>query len=58
MHLSNGRAFEVRHPDQVIVMRSRLVYGGGVDDAFPDHLEHVALVHIVQVEELASEAAS
>jgi len=52
LHLSNGRVFEIRHPDQAIVMRSRVVIGAGSGDDLPDHLEHVALVHIVQIEEL------
>lgn len=56
IHLSNGRVFEIRHPDQAIVMLSRVVIGSGSADGLPDHLEHVALSHIVQLEEVPSVA--
>ena len=52
MHLSKGRVFEIRHPDQAIVMPSRVVVGAGSQNGLPDHLEPIALVHIVQLEEM------
>ncbi len=54
MHLSNGRMHEIRHPDMAIVLHSRVVIGAGGRNGIPDHLEHVALVHIVQIEEMSS----
>lgn len=58
MYLTDGRSYEIRHPDQVIVLRSRVVVGVGGDNGVPDHIEHVALIHIVRIEELDSERSS
>lgn len=52
IHTTEGLAYEIRHPDQVIVLRSRVVIGVGGGDGVPDHLEHVALLHVVRIEEL------
>ncbi len=46
------RTYDIRHPDQVIVLRSRLVIGVGGRNGTADHLEHLALIHVVRVEEL------
>jgi len=54
IHLTDGRTYEIRHPDQVIVLRSRIVVGVGGDNGVPEHTEHVALIHIVRIEELHS----
>ena len=52
IHTTEGLAYEIRHPDQVIVLRSRVVIGVGGENGVPDHLEHVALLHVVRIEEL------
>lgn len=57
LHLSNGRVFDVRHPDQAIVLRSRVIVGVPKNKEFADHVEHIALVHIAQIEEIPAEAA-
>ncbi len=49
---TDGRTYEIRHPDLVIVLRSRIVIGVGGEDGVPDHTEHIALLHIVRIEEL------
>jgi hypothetical protein len=51
---TDGRTFDVNHPDQAIVLRSRVVLASGGDSVVPDHLEHLALVHVVRIEELGS----
>jgi len=51
IHMTGGEVYDIRHPDQAIVMRSRVVVGAGAKNGVPDHLEHLALVHIVRVEE-------
>jgi hypothetical protein len=53
---SNGRTYDVRHPDQAIVLRTRVVLGTGGDSLVPDHLEHLELVHIVRLDELDSDS--
>jgi hypothetical protein len=50
---TEGKAYEIRHPDQMIVLRSRVVLAVGADESDPDRTEHIALLHIVRVEALA-----
>ncbi len=50
--LTDGRTYDVGHPDQVIVLRSRAVIGVGGENGLPDRVEHVSLIHIVRIEEL------
>lgn len=54
IHVTGGQTYDVHHPDQVIVLRSRVVVGVGGENGVPDHVEHAALVHIARVEELQS----
>jgi len=49
---TEGRSYDVRHPDQIIVMKSRIIVGVGADGSLPDHAEHIALLHIVRLEHL------
>jgi hypothetical protein len=49
---TEGRTCEIRHPDQVIVLRSRVVVAAGGENGVPDHLEHIALLQVVRTEEL------
>jgi hypothetical protein len=55
---TDGRTYDVRHPDQALVLRSRVILplpsGAGVAEGS----EHLALVHIVRAEELPQEPAS
>lgn len=55
IHVTDGKSYDIAHPDQIIVLRSRAVVGAGNDNGFAERLEHIALVHIVRLEELASE---
>lgn len=57
IHITDGRTYEIRHPDQLIVLRSRLVLGVAGDGGVPEHLEHLSFLHVVRVEELPSESA-
>ena len=57
IHLTGGKTYDVVHPDQVIVFRSRIIIGVGDENGIPEHAEHVALIHIVRIEELQSEVA-
>ncbi len=58
IHVTDCHAYDLRHPDQVIVLRSRVVVAVGADQGVADHVEHVALIHIARVEQLESEASS
>ena len=54
VHLSDGRTFDIHHPEFVFVLRSRLDIGVADNSGseFPDRTERCALLHIVSVEEL------
>jgi len=58
IYATDGRTYDIRHPDQVIVLQSRVVIGTGGGNGVPEHVEHLALLHVVRLEELASEAPS
>ena len=55
IYVTDGQTYDIRHPDQIIVLRSRAVVGAGSDSDFPEHLEHIALVHIVRIKEVSPE---
>jgi len=54
IHMTDGQAFEIRHPDNVLVLRTRVVVGVPADTStgIPDRAEHCALLHVVRIEEL------
>lgn len=52
IHITDGSMYDVVHPDQIIVLRSRAVLAVGGSNGVPDRLEHVGLVHVVRLEEL------
>jgi hypothetical protein len=54
---TNGKSHELRHPDQVLVVCSRLAIGVGDAYGIHDHAEHVALMHVVRIEEMQGETA-
>ncbi|MFO0929227.1 MAG: hypothetical protein U0736_19755 [Gemmataceae bacterium] len=55
IHTTDGRTFDVRHPEMVLVM-SRTVVVGIYDTqknaTFPERSETIALIHIVSLEPL------
>jgi hypothetical protein len=54
IHLTDGRQFDIYHPDRVLVLRGRVDIGVAPDPASDilDRVEHCSLLHIVRVEEL------
>ncbi|MBA3314702.1 MAG: hypothetical protein H0T47_15625 [Planctomycetaceae bacterium] len=54
VHMSDGRTFDIRHPDQALVARTRLVVGVGAGPmtGVADHLEHLSFIHITGLEEM------
>ncbi|MGL4554162.1 MAG: hypothetical protein ACRC33_23610 [Gemmataceae bacterium] len=48
---ADGRTYDIRHPDQGLVLRTRVVLGIPAADGVPDGTEHLALDHIVRVGE-------
>lgn len=56
--VSDGRVYDIRHPDQVIPLWSRVVIGIGEKNGIPEHLEHISMTHIVRLEEIQSPKGS
>jgi hypothetical protein len=52
LHVSDGAAYDIRHPEQVLVTRRAAHVGVGGDGPIPDHAVIVALVHVSRLEEL------
>ncbi len=60
IHMSDGRKFDIRHPDQALLARTRLVVGVGTDPrtGVPDHIEHLSFIHMTGIEEMAAVSRS
>jgi hypothetical protein len=57
VHLSNGQAFDIRHPELAVVGRSTMFIGLPAPDLPPstyDFFEIIALMHINRLEPLPS----
>jgi hypothetical protein len=57
LHMTDGRKFEVHHPDQLMVLKSVFVIPVG-NGTLPDRAEYCSLLHLVRVEELSPASAS
>jgi len=58
IHVTDGTRYDVRHPDRIIVLRSRAVLAVGGENGVPEQLEHVSLLHVVRIEELPTETSA
>jgi hypothetical protein len=59
IYATDGRTYDVRHPDQAVVLRSRVILPLASDpDEYADRTEHLALVEILRAEELATDSTS
>jgi hypothetical protein len=58
LHMTDGQTHDIRHPDLVMVFRSRATIGVTPDPATGvlERAEHCSLLHIVRVEELQTTA--
>lgn len=58
LHMTDGQTYEIRHPDVVMVFRSRAIIGVAPDPATGvlERAEHCSLLHIVRLEELQAAA--
>lgn len=56
IHMTDGRTYDIRHPEVVLVLRSRLDIGIATDPSTGifDRVDHCSLLHVVRVEELQS----
>jgi hypothetical protein len=53
-HLTDGKSYDIRHPEQVLVLRGRADIGIGADPVTGvlERVEHCSLLHVVRVEGL------
>jgi hypothetical protein len=54
IYSTDGRTYDVRHPDQALVLRNRVILPSPPTNGIPETLEHLSLIHIVRAEELAA----
>jgi hypothetical protein len=54
---TDGRTYDVRHPDQALVLRSRVILPLPSDSGIPEGSEHLALLHIIRAEVLPQSPA-
>jgi hypothetical protein len=54
LHLTDGSRYDIRHPDNILVLRQRVDIGVPADreSGVMDRVEHCSLLHVVRVEEL------
>jgi len=54
IHMTDGKSYDIRHPDLVLVLKQRVDIGVPADPATGvlDRVEHCSLLHAVRVEEL------
>jgi hypothetical protein len=58
IYATDGRTYDVRHPDQALVLRTRVILPLMTSQAeVPERSEHLALVHVVRLEELPTGAS-
>lgn len=58
LHASDGRVYDIRHPDQVMPLFSKVIIGVGDVAGVPDHAERIGMNHVVRLEEVAGEAGA
>lgn len=54
VYLSDGRTFDVKHPETIFVLRNALEIGftETTTSTIPDRVERLSLLHIVSIEDL------
>jgi len=55
LHLTDGQTYDIKHPDNIMVSRSRVDIGVGANEnGIVDRVDFISLLHIVRVEDLAT----
>jgi hypothetical protein len=54
IHITDGMTYDIRHPENVMVLRARVDIGVGGDPVTGviDRVDFVSLLHVVRVEDL------
>ncbi len=60
VHITRGQSHDIRHPDQIIVLRGRVDIGvaTGGQNGVAERVDRVSLIHVVRVEELGPRSPS
>lgn len=53
LHASDGRIYDIRHPDSIIPMATKVIVGIVDESGVPDRAEHIGMNHVLRLEELA-----
>jgi hypothetical protein len=57
LYMTDGKTYDIRHPDNVLVSRARVDIGvGGEESGIADRVDFVSLLHVVRVEDLSPAA--
>ena len=58
VYCTDGKTYDIRHPDQIIVLRGRVDIGVGADaeTGAAERVDHVSLLHVLRVEDLSASA--
>ena len=54
IHAADGAMHDIRHPDQALVLLTRVILPLTTTDEVSERSQHLALAHIIRCEELAS----
>ena len=54
VHTTTGQVYDIRHPDQVLVLKQRLDIGIPADEqtGVLDRVEYVSMLHVTRIEDL------
>lgn len=52
LYATDGRTYDIRHPDQALVLVGRVIVPRPKGDGIPESSEHLSIDHIVRAEEL------
>lgn len=60
LHMTDGQTYDIRHPDNVLVLRTRVDIGRTPDPGTGvlSGVEYCSLLHVVRIEELQTAAPS
>jgi hypothetical protein len=54
--MSSGQAYEVRHPEMAMLLRTDILVGIDEEDGFPSRFKICSMLHVTAVEPLESAA--
>ena len=58
IHMTDGQAYEVNHPERILISRSLAIVAVGGKNGIAERTHHVSLLHIVRVEDLADASSN